>query len=59
MKRDTERLAWESPSDLETYMGSNETLNALQQQFIEGKTEPLFFDRLKVFAANVFKNKED
>jgi predicted HTH transcriptional regulator len=37
------------------YVGKDETLTALQQQFILGASDDLFFNRLKVFAVSVFK----
>jgi predicted HTH transcriptional regulator len=43
---------------LQKHIGHNDTtLAALRQQFIEGASDALFFNRLKVFAANVFQNK--
>lgn len=40
---------------METHIGQDNTLLSLQKQFIEGASDALFFNRLKVFAANAFK----
>jgi predicted HTH transcriptional regulator len=40
---------------LRKHVGNDETLNDLQQQFIKGANDALFFNRLKVFAASVIK----
>ena len=42
---------------LEKHIGNKDTtLTALRQQFIEGASDALFFNRLKAFAANAFQN---
>lgn len=40
---------------VQKHLGKDDTLFALQQQFIQGANDDLFFNRLKVFAASVFK----
>jgi predicted HTH transcriptional regulator len=41
---------------METHIGDNATLSTLQNQFIEGASDALFFKRLKSFATKSFKN---
>jgi ATP-dependent DNA helicase RecG len=40
---------------MERQIGNNETLLRLQAEFINGGTDTLFFDRLKVFASSVLR----